>query len=36
MLSDIISLDDIVEKGFERLANTKGLVKVAVAPQGGG
>lgn len=32
MLSDIISLDDIVEKGFERLATTKGLVKVAVAP----
>ena len=32
MVSDIISLDDIVEKGFERLATTKGLVKVLVAP----
>jgi (R,R)-butanediol dehydrogenase/meso-butanediol dehydrogenase/diacetyl reductase len=32
MLSDIISLDDIVEKGFERLISTKGLVKIAVAP----
>lgn len=32
MLSDIISLDDIVEKGFEKLASTKGLVKVVVAP----
>jgi threonine dehydrogenase-like Zn-dependent dehydrogenase len=32
MVSDIISLDDIVEKGFERLATTKGLVKVVVAP----
>jgi (R,R)-butanediol dehydrogenase/meso-butanediol dehydrogenase/diacetyl reductase len=32
MVSDIISLDDIVEKGFERLATTKGLVKVVIAP----
>ncbi|MCJ7654607.1 MAG: zinc-binding dehydrogenase, partial [Dehalococcoidia bacterium] len=32
MVSDIIHLDDIVEKGFERMANTKGLVKVLVAP----
>jgi threonine dehydrogenase-like Zn-dependent dehydrogenase len=32
MVSDIISLDDIVEKGFQRLATTKGLVKVLVAP----
>lgn len=32
MVSDIISLDDIVEKGFERLASTKGLIKVVVAP----
>jgi threonine dehydrogenase-like Zn-dependent dehydrogenase len=32
MVSDIISLDDIVEKGFERLATTKGLVKVIIAP----
>jgi hypothetical protein len=32
MLSDIISLGDIVEKGFERLATTKGLIKVVVAP----
>lgn len=32
MISDIISLDDIVEKGVERLATTKGLVKVVVAP----
>jgi len=32
MVSDIIKLDDIVEKGFERMANTKGLVKVLVAP----
>lgn len=32
MLSDIISLDDIVEKGFERLASTKGLIKIALAP----
>ncbi|NQT31853.1 MAG: alcohol dehydrogenase catalytic domain-containing protein [Deltaproteobacteria bacterium] len=32
MVSDIIGLDDIVEKGFERLASTKGLVKVLLAP----
>jgi 2-desacetyl-2-hydroxyethyl bacteriochlorophyllide A dehydrogenase len=32
IVSDIIKLDDIVEKGFERLANTKGLVKILVAP----
>jgi len=32
MVSDIIRLDDIVAKGFERMANTKGLVKVLVAP----
>ena len=32
MVSDIISLDDIVEKGFERLASTKGLIKVVIAP----
>jgi threonine dehydrogenase-like Zn-dependent dehydrogenase len=32
MVSDIISLDDIVEEGFERIATTKGLVKVLVAP----
>jgi threonine dehydrogenase-like Zn-dependent dehydrogenase len=32
MISDIISLDDIVEKGFERLVSTKGLIKVVVAP----
>lgn len=32
LVSDIISLDDIVEKGFKRLDTTKGLVKVLVAP----
>jgi threonine dehydrogenase-like Zn-dependent dehydrogenase len=32
MLSDVISLADLVEKGFERLAADKALVKVAVAP----
>jgi len=32
ILSDIISLDDIVEKGVERLASTKGLIKIALAP----
>jgi len=32
MVSDIIPLDDIVEKGFERLDATKGLVKILVAP----
>ncbi len=31
MISDIIGLDDVVEKGFERLASSKGLVKVVVA-----
>jgi threonine dehydrogenase-like Zn-dependent dehydrogenase len=34
MVSDIISLDDIVEKGFERLAVDKTLLKVAIAPWG--
>jgi 2-desacetyl-2-hydroxyethyl bacteriochlorophyllide A dehydrogenase len=32
MVSDIIKLEDIVEKGFERLAIDKSLVKVVVAP----
>jgi threonine dehydrogenase-like Zn-dependent dehydrogenase len=32
MVSDIIRLDDIVAKGFERLATSKGLVKVLLAP----
>jgi len=32
MVSDIIKLDDVVEKGFKRLINTKGLIKVLVAP----
>lgn len=32
MVSDIIGLDDVIEKGFERLASTKGLVKIVVAP----
>jgi (R,R)-butanediol dehydrogenase/meso-butanediol dehydrogenase/diacetyl reductase len=32
MVSDIISLEDIVGKGFERLASSKDLVKVVVAP----
>jgi (R,R)-butanediol dehydrogenase / meso-butanediol dehydrogenase / diacetyl reductase len=32
MVSDIIKLEDVVEKGFERLIHTKGLVKVLVAP----
>jgi threonine dehydrogenase-like Zn-dependent dehydrogenase len=32
MVSEIISLDDVIEKGFERLASSKGLVKVVVAP----
>jgi threonine dehydrogenase-like Zn-dependent dehydrogenase len=31
-LSDVISLDDVVEKGFERLVADRTLVKVAVAP----
>jgi (R,R)-butanediol dehydrogenase/meso-butanediol dehydrogenase/diacetyl reductase len=32
MLSDVIPLADIVEKGFERLVADRSLVKVAVAP----
>jgi 2-desacetyl-2-hydroxyethyl bacteriochlorophyllide A dehydrogenase len=32
MLSDIISLDDFVEKGFERLVASNDLVKIAVDP----
>jgi threonine dehydrogenase-like Zn-dependent dehydrogenase len=32
LVSDIIKLDDIVEKGFDRLVNTKGLIKILVAP----
>ncbi len=32
MLSDVISLPDLVEKGFDRLAANKALVKIAVAP----
>ncbi|HUJ69710.1 MAG TPA: alcohol dehydrogenase catalytic domain-containing protein [Syntrophorhabdales bacterium] len=32
MISDIISLDDVIEKGFERFASSKGLVKIVVAP----
>ena len=32
MLSDIIPLADIVEKGLERLMADRSLVKVAVAP----
>ena len=32
MVSDIIGLDDIVEKGFERLASNKELIKILVAP----
>ncbi len=32
MVADIISLDDIVEKGFERLATNKNLMKVVIAP----
>jgi (R,R)-butanediol dehydrogenase/meso-butanediol dehydrogenase/diacetyl reductase len=32
LISDIISLDDIVEKGFERLAMPNDLVRVIVAP----
>ena len=32
MVSDIIPLDDIVEKGFERLAFNRDLVKILVAP----
>jgi len=32
MLSDVIPLADLVEKGFERLIADRSLVKVAVAP----
>jgi len=32
MLSDVIPLSQLVEKGFDRLAANKALVKVAVAP----
>jgi (R,R)-butanediol dehydrogenase/meso-butanediol dehydrogenase/diacetyl reductase len=32
LLSDIIPLDDLVEKGFNRLVVDKNLIKVAVAP----
>ena len=32
LLSDIIPLDDLVEKGFNRLVSDKNLIKVAVAP----
>lgn len=32
MLSDVIPLEDLIEKGFERLASDRSLVKVAVAP----
>jgi len=32
MLSGVVSLSELVEKGFERLAADKSLVKVAVAP----
>lgn len=32
MVSDIIGLDDLVEKGFSRLASSKELIKVVVAP----
>ena len=32
IVSDIISLDDVVEKGFERLATTKNLIKIVIAP----
>jgi 2-desacetyl-2-hydroxyethyl bacteriochlorophyllide A dehydrogenase len=32
LLSDIISLDDIVEKGFDRLLVDRNLIKVVVAP----
>jgi 2-desacetyl-2-hydroxyethyl bacteriochlorophyllide A dehydrogenase len=32
ILSDIISLDDIVERGFKRLETDKTLLKVAIAP----
>ena len=32
MLSDVIPLADLVERGFERLVADRSLVKVAVAP----
>lgn len=32
MLSDVISLEDLVEKGFDRLKEDGSLVKIAVAP----
>jgi (R,R)-butanediol dehydrogenase/meso-butanediol dehydrogenase/diacetyl reductase len=32
LLSDIIALDDIQEKGFERLKSDRGLIKVLVKP----
>jgi 2-desacetyl-2-hydroxyethyl bacteriochlorophyllide A dehydrogenase len=32
MLSDCIKLDDIVEKGYERIAKDKSLIKVAIKP----
>lgn len=32
MLSDVISLADVVERGFERVVSDRSLVKVAVAP----
>lgn len=32
MLSDVIPLEDLIERGFERLAADRSLVKVAVAP----
>lgn len=33
MISDIISLDDIIEKGFERLAIPNDLIKIVIKPQ---
>jgi hypothetical protein len=32
MLSDVIPLAELVERGLERLASDKSLVKIAVAP----
>lgn len=32
LVSDIIGLDEAIDKGFERLAASKGLVKIVVAP----
>ena len=32
LLSDIIPLDDLVEKGFKRLVVDRNLIKVVVAP----